>query len=224
MDISRQRNSRITSNYYLNRPSIHSHSPPQHAVTSLIRIHKAYSSKHRSAIIKLILYKFDDDRILLQWLTDNSNPSPSLCLCGCYNTLASWTNSCTHPDVVADRLATISLVHESLSEYTSLQSYILESLQLNSEPLWRGIWSPTHTEAITNLLINTPLSANNWLLGHRLMDKVTKILSSGALQLHSKFRSPYLSARNRHIPSNSIVNLPILTNSLLHDTRILTYT
>ena len=205
MDIAHQRNHRITSNYYSNRPSRHPHSPPQHSVTSLIRIHQAFSSRQRGAILKLILYKFDDDRILLQWLADKSSPSPILCICGCNNTLASWTGSCCHDEVTSDREVIIASVSTILSEFPQLQLYISSLLQSHLEPIWRGIWSQDQSHHITTLMVDTSLSLNNWVKGKKLMDKVTRTITEGSLHLHSKYKTPNAKSRPTTYPSNSSI-------------------
>ena len=204
LNINRQRNARIASEYYTNRTNDHPLSPPQQSVLDLIRIHKAFSAGQRGALIKLILSKFDDDRILQQWQQDNLLPSPLYCSCGCCNTIASWTSTCSDPEVTEHRHETLYELHSLLQHHLQLREYIFNVLFTNPEPIWRGIWSLHQMNDITAIMSASPLSEDNWNLGKKLMDKITLIITSGALSMHSKHstsRSRYKSSSSRAIPA-----------------------
>jgi hypothetical protein len=108
----------------------------------------------------------------------------------------------------------ISQIHSLLSEFPNLQSLILSFLQVHPEPLWRGIWSLEQSEAVANSMKGSVLSANNWQKGHALMDKLTKTLTTGALHMHAKYKTPHPNSHNRTLPSNSSQSPPTTLTSL----------
>jgi hypothetical protein len=208
LQINHQRNARITADYFTNRINDHPLSPPQQAVSELIRIHKAFTAKQRGAILKLILSKFDDDRIYLQWTADNHLPSPIMCECGCCNTLASWTNHCSEPKVVEHRNETLQSVYDLLQEHGELRTYIMDAISSNPEPLWRGIWSTQQMTDISEIMATSPLSDDNWKRGRKLIDKITLTITSGALLLHTNHSS---SKTRYNKPTMPTVTTPTLT-------------
>lgn len=168
-------------NYYSERPNRHAYSPSLNQVQLCLEAHPHSTPAQKGALLKLLLDRFNDDRLWEEKLL------PS-CDCEQVAHLSSWVHSCTCPDIASLRREAISEVQSLLANYPILANMMTGKLQEpNSYNLWRCRWSKGDIDDYSQALSAAypPLAENNFRHGTKLLHQLLRTIASAALNLHT---------------------------------------
>lgn len=176
--------------YYQTRTTRHTISPKLYQVQFLLEAHGAISDAQRGALLKLILERFDDDRLR------NEGSLTTLCPCGQLSHLSSWTHLCQCADIISTREKGLSRLSILLRHRASLSAQVTGKLRSSSSyDLWRCRWK--HHDLLDFWHCTRDLYPDLWQHKQRgatkLLHQVFRIIASTSLELHTigrRLRAP----------------------------------
>ena len=173
-------------NYFDLRMERHRSSPTMAQVQRVIEAHGKTSEAQRGALLKLILNRFDDDRLL------EESKLHLRCPCGEVSHLTAWTSSCSCKEIAKVRTECVKDLKRLLRSRTTVINLVLGKLQgPGGYHIWRGRWS---SEDLCELEGHLRLCAPDLMLGDqqrtagKLLNKIIKTVTTGALNLHTTGR------------------------------------
>ena len=177
MDYYRDRSIRYDTPYDLIRV--------QHAMlcNQTVKGKKHLTIGQRGARLKLILSRFDRDRINRQGQDPNT---PSICTCGCPGTLYSWMTCCKDPPTVELRTTARRNILQLTSKVRGF-SKLISDFMLSDPEFWRGN-SLDYWDSTTTFFTNRSNSPATWKASEVLLDNITDAVLTTGLEMQSLHR------------------------------------
>jgi hypothetical protein len=173
--------------FSLRRDRHHMFSSPTMAQVQLaMASHGKQTEAQRGALLKLLLNRFDDDRLLEE--------GKLLIRCACDNLshLTAWTSSCVCSEIKTVRDQCIADLKTLLYSRTAVRDLIIGKLMRakTGYDIWRGRWCTKDLRDFERCVrtMAPDLMRPNQRGAERLLHKIIKTITTSALNLHSTGR------------------------------------